>query len=179
LEIPGEDGQIMKTSGWGFGVASMTAVLIVAGSALAGQPAHPIPFPHGYRSWQHVKSIVVGPEHKSFPTRGGIHHYYANDKAIEGYRSGRFPNGSVIVDEGVFTKDGEGQTKGILLEGDRRFLDVMVKDDRLYNETGGWGFDHFEGQERTGVLTVNERSKCYECHAKRKERDHVFTSIRP
>lgn len=169
----------MKTSGYGFVVASLTAVLIVTGAALAGQPADPVPFPQGYRSWQHVKSIVIGPEHKSFPARGGIHHYYANDKAIEGYRSGKFPNGSVIVDEGVSTKDGEGQARGILLEADRRFLDVMVKNDRLYKETGGWGFDHFDGQERTGTLAVTERSKCYECHATRKERDHVFSSIRP
>jgi hypothetical protein len=168
----------MKTSGCIFGVGSLTAVLIVAGAALAGQPAPAVPFPHGYRAWQHVKSIVVGPEHKSFPTRGGINHYYANHQAIEGYGTGRFPNGSVIVVEGVFTKDGEGQAKGIVLEGDRRFLDVMVKNDRLYQETGGWGFDHFEGQERTG-LAISDRSKCYECHAKSKGRDHVFTSIRP
>jgi hypothetical protein len=169
----------MKTLDCRFSVASLIAVLVFAGAALAGQAAHPVSFPDGFRSWQHVKSLVVGPEHKSFPNRGGIHHYYANDKAVEGYRSGKFPNGAVIVIEAVFTKDGEGQAKGMVLEGDRRFLDVMEKNDRLYTDTGGWGFDHFDGQGRTGALAVGERSKCYECHAQSKERDHVFSAIRP
>ena len=28
---------------------------------------------------------------------GGIHHIYANDKAIEGYRNELFPDGAVII----------------------------------------------------------------------------------
>jgi hypothetical protein len=136
-----------------------------------------IPYPENFRSWQHVKTIVIGPEHKSFPARGGIHHYYANEKAKEGYRTGKFPNGSVIVDEAVFTKDGEGEAKGILLEGDRRALDVMVKNDRIYKATGGWGFEHFERDDKTGVLPPSDRAKCYACHGTQK-RDQVFSSIR-
>jgi hypothetical protein len=144
-----------------------------------GTPATPaVPFPHDYRAWQHVKSIVIGPEHKSFELRGGIHHYYANKKAVEGYRTGRFPNGSVIVDEAVWTQDATGQGKGIVLEGRSRFLDVMVKNDRLYKDTGGWGFEHFEGEKPTGVLDVDRRTRCYECHAKRQDRDHVYSAIR-
>src|SRR5579862_3317463 len=65
-----------------------------------------VPFPEGFRSWQLVMSDVVGPEHQSFAARGGIHHFYANAKALDGYRTGKFSNGSILVDEGVFTKDG-------------------------------------------------------------------------
>jgi hypothetical protein len=150
-----------------------------ATSAQATPPS--VQFPHDYRSWQHVKSIVIGPGHKSFAKRGGIHHYYANKEAVEGYRTGRFANGSIIVDEAVFTKDGTGQATGIVLEGESRFLDVMVKDDRLYSDTGGWGFEHFEGPEgqpATAQLDAKGRTECYECHAKRKDRDHVFSAIR-
>ncbi|HMJ60300.1 MAG TPA: cytochrome P460 family protein [Bryobacteraceae bacterium] len=135
-----------------------------------------VPYPAGFRSWQHVKSIVVGPEHKSFPIRGGIHHYYANDKAMEGYRTGKFPNGSVIVDEAVFTKDGEGPAKGITLEGDRRALDVMAKNDQLYSDTGGWGFEHFDRNNETGLLPASARATCHSCHSKQK--DCVFSAVR-
>jgi len=135
-----------------------------------------VPYPAGFRSWQHVKSIVVGPEHKSFAIRGGIHHYYANDKAMEGYRTGKFPNGSVIVDEAVFTKEGEGPAKGILLEGDRRALDVMVKNDPLYTETGGWGFEHFDRDNETGLLSASARATCHSCHSRQK--DCVFSAVR-
>lgn len=137
-----------------------------------------VPYPQDFRSWQHVKSIAIGPEHTSYALRGGIHHYYANDLAMEGYRSGTFPNGSVIVDEAVFTKAGEDQAKGITLEGERRALDVMIKNDRLYAGTGGWGFDHFDRDNRNGMLDASGRAKCAECHAKA-QRDHVFSSVRP
>jgi hypothetical protein len=55
-----------------------------------------------------VKALAVGPDHESFSKRGGIHHYYAKDKAVAGYRTGIFPKGSILVDEAVFTKEVEG-----------------------------------------------------------------------
>ena len=170
---------MMKQSGYAMSCAALLAALVLAGAVTSGQSAPPVPFPQGYRSWQHVKSIVVGPEHKSFSRRGGIHHYYANAKATEGYKTGVFPNGSIIVDEGVTTKNGDGDATGILLEGARQALDVMVKDDQLYKDTGGWGFEHFEGDDPTGQLGVEQRNQCFQCHSKRKDRDLVFSVIRP
>ena len=128
--------------------------------------------------WQHVKSIIIGPDHSTFANRGGIYHYYANGKGMEGYRTGKFPDGSVIVDEGVFTKDGEGPAKGVVLEGKRRSVDVMVKNDQLYKETGGWGFESFARDDRTGKLQANGRAQCHSCHSKAKERDYVFSTVR-
>jgi hypothetical protein len=169
----------MKQKRYAASCAALLAVLVLAGVVTSGQATPPVPFPQGYRSWQHVKSIVIGPEHKSFSRRGGIHHYYANDKGTQGYRTGTFPNGSIIVDEAVTAKNGEGDATGILLEGARRFLDVMVKDDGLYKDTGGWGFEHFEGDEPAGQLNVEQRNQCFQCHSKRKDRDLVFSVIRP
>jgi Cytochrome P460 len=156
------------------GVAALLTTIVVI---RASDPPE-VPYPSGFRSWQHVKSIIIGPEHRSFANRGGIHHYYANEQAMTGYRTGTFANGSIIVDEGVFTKDGEDQAKGILLEAGRRSLDVMVKNDRLYKDTGGWGFQHFDRETTTGTLNAEARGKCEECHANAK-RDHVFSSVRP
>ena len=154
-------------------------ILLLAGALVVGIAMQAeVPYPSGFRAWQHVKSIVVGPEHPSYAIRGGIHHYYANDKAIEGYRTGRFPNGSVIVDEGLFTKDGEGQAKGIVLEGERRSVEVMVKNDQLYQDTGGWGFEAFNRDEWTGKLKADGRAQCLSCHSKAKERDYIFSAVR-
>ena len=125
-----------------------------------------------------VKSMVVGQAHASFPNRGGLHHYYANDKAVAGYRTGTFPDGAILVDESVFTKEGEGRATGLLLEGERRFLDVMVKDAQRYKSTGGWGYEHFDRDEQAGRLTDAERGTCATCHAKAPA-DHVFSRIRP
>ena len=160
-------------------IVTLAVAAAVATAVVCAQENKPpaVPFPRDFRSWHHVKSIVIGPEHRSFAIRGGIHHYYANDQAIEGYRTGTFPNGSMIVDEAVFTKDGEGQAKGITLEGDRRGLDVMVKNDRLFKASGGWGFDHFDRDNTTGMLPAADRTTCFECHAKA-PRDHVYSSVR-
>ena len=62
--------------------------------------------------------------------------------------------------EAVFTKDGDGRAKGILLEADRRFPDVIVKDGGRFETTGGWGYEHFDGDDRTGRLSENDRAAC-------------------
>jgi hypothetical protein len=148
-------------------------------AALASDNEQAVPYPEGFRAWQHVKSDVVGPAHRSFAVRGGIHHFYANSLAVGGFRTGKFPNGAVLVDEGLFTKEGDGPAAGILLEGERRGVDVMVKDDGLYKETGGWGFEHFDGNSRAGRLATSEKAACFACHSRQKDRDSVFSSIRP
>lgn len=155
--------------------------VLMAGSGIvlavmAAGSSHEVPFPQGYRSWQHVKSVVAGPGSKSFAAEGGkIFQFYANPAAIEGYRTGKFPNGAIIVRETLRAIAGEGQTAGMFAEGERTALDVMTKDDRLYGDTGGWGFETFDkNSNRAGEKA---RAQCYACHAKQKDRDFVFSSM--
>jgi len=155
-----------------------TAAVLVGSAIHAAQPQPSVAYPEGFRTWQHVKTTAVGAAHASFPNRGGFHHFYANALALEGYRTGTFPNGSVIVDENVLARDGEGRQQGILLEGDRRGIDVMVKDDRVFKDTGGWGFEQFKGTGTAGTLSSAGRTKCFECHGKMTGRDSVFSTLR-
>jgi hypothetical protein len=135
----------------------------------------PIPFPTEYREWAHVKSVLVGPQAPSFPTEGGIHHIYANPKAVEGYRSGTFPDGSVVV----YNLLEVTATNGLTVEGPQRRLDMMVKDSQKYRETGGWGFARFMGENRTDdTLTADAQRSCFACHQKRKDHDSVFSEFR-
>jgi hypothetical protein len=154
------------------------ALGLLATAMLSAQTVSPVPYPDGFRSWTHVKSLIVGPDHKSFGERGGIHHYYANDRATAGYRAGTFPDGSIIVDEAVFTRDGDGGAKGLTFEGGRRFLDVMVKDSTRYGSTGGWGYEHFDRDDRAPTLSGEGQATCAACHSKSKT-DHVYSQIRP
>jgi hypothetical protein len=156
------------------------SAVAVAWGALVGTRAETnlqVPFPDGYRSWQHVKSVVTGPEHKSFAADGGkIFHFYANPAAVEGYRSGKFANGSVIVRETLRSVAGEGEAKGTITEGERSGLDVMVKNDSLYTATGGWGFETFDAKSVASAGKVG--AQCYGCHSKQKDRDMVFSTLR-
>src|SRR4051794_38794085 len=89
-------------------------------------------FPTEFRKWAHVKSVLVGPQSAAFATEGGIHHIYANDKALEGYDTGKFPDGSVIVYDLLETKEVAGNT----IEGPTRRVDAMVKQSERSRTTG-------------------------------------------
>lgn len=132
-----------------------TAALLAATLVLWAQDEPDVSYPQGHRSWQHVKSKVIGPGHKLYEKRGGFHHFYANDEAVEGYRTGKFPNGSVAVDEAVLMKEGEGDAKGITLEGERRALDVMVKKRPALQGDWRMGLRAFCRGNRTGVLPLS------------------------
>ena len=135
-------------------VKAFAVALLATAVTLFAQDKQPLPYPDGFRTWTHIKSLVVGPDHESYAKRGGIHHYYANDKAVAGYHTGNFP------------------------DGERRFLDVMVKDGGRYGSTGGWGYEHFDRNDCTGRLSGNEQATCSACHVKAPT-DHVFSRIRP
>ena len=150
------------------------ALLVAVGVAFAGDAGAPVPFPAEYRKWAVVRSLVLGPEHKSFATNGGFHHYYANEKAVEGFRTGHFPDGSVVVDERLDVH----QEAGATFEGARKSVAVMAKEATRYPSTGGWGFDRFAGEDRTEGASGSVREACFSCHSKRKERDFVFSEFR-
>lgn len=71
--------------------------LLTSASQLRGERNDAVAYPLDYRSWTHVKSALIGPQSPFYERYGGIHHIYANEKAMTGYRSGEFQDGSVIV----------------------------------------------------------------------------------
>ena len=142
-------------------------------SALAVDPR--VPYPQGYRDWHHVKSMVIEEGHPLFGAFGGIHHLYANDKALKGYRGKTFPDGSVIIfDLLEATRDG-----GAVTEGARTVVGVMHKDSKKFKVTGGWGFEGFGGGDPTKrVVGGNAASACFACHQPQKAQDYTFSRLR-
>lgn len=140
--------------------------------AAHAQESSAVPYPSEYRTWVMVKSYVITTESKLFRERGGFHHYYANDKALEGYRTGKFPDGSVIVDEGV-SADDDG---GVTVEAKLRSVEVMHKAPR-FQTTDGWGYERFEGDSTAGTGGKTQAA-CFACHTGAKQRDYVFSTSR-
>lgn len=132
-----------------------------------------VPYPEGYRDWTHVKTYIVGPKSVAFKFIGGFNHVYANEKAMVGYRTGRFPNGSVIVSDVLQAKEDSVDVR----EGPRHHIDVMVRDSIKYGDVGGWRFEEFQGDSQTiRLLTPQTRVICSNCHTKQK--DMVFSAYR-
>jgi hypothetical protein len=145
---------------------AIVAVLAVGGAAAQG--SREAAYPEGYRRWVHIKSGWIGEGSPAFPHFGGMHHIYANAKALAGYRAGTFPRGSVLVFDVLATKAGPSS----LETAERRILDVMEK-------TGdGWRFTEFNGDSHTerSVTTAAGEKACGACHAKAAT-DHVFSKL--
>src|SRR5690606_36795808 len=106
---------------------------------------------------------------------GGIHHLYANSKALEGYKKGKFPDGSIIV----FDLLEALSENNAITEGKRKVVGVMQKDSKKFTNTGGWGFEGFaNGDPKNRVVKDNAVKACFECHSAQKDKDYVFSSYR-
>jgi hypothetical protein len=147
-------------------------LVIVFGYSVNSPPDYDVPYPDGFRKWTHVKTGVVGPQNPFFQTAGGFHHIYANAKAMEGYETGKFPEGSIFAFDVIEAIEKNSNT----LEGKRRHVDVMIKDSIKFKETGGWGFEEYKDDGKTKVLTLQVRTGCFNCHAK--QNDMIFSEWR-
>ena len=153
------------------------ALVLVAGLAMAYAQAPKkvaITYPAGYRKWTHVKSMVIfSKDHKLFDRFAGLHNVYVNEIGWTSLRQGRaYPDGSMFAFElfDVRTYQGAIETT------QRKFLAVMRKSSKLYPETGGWGYEVFQGYQSTGSL--KDAKECFDCHSSQKPRDYVFSDYK-
>jgi hypothetical protein len=154
---------------------SLSIILGIIGFTLSAafSIAHPqwnkeVPYPEGFRQWTHVKTTAIGKQiHNQ-----GFNHIYANDKAMEGYESGKFPEGSVLIFDVIEASIEDSITK----EVKRKHVDVMVKDSTRFANTGGWGYEEFKGDSREAVLTTQIKTQCFNCHSR--QPDYVFSEFR-
>jgi hypothetical protein len=116
----------------------LTSIALVL-PAIAADPQ--VPYPAGYSNWHHVKSMVIDKGHPLYEAFGGIHHLYANPKAVAGYKSGKFPDGAIIVFDLLEAKSADNAVS----EGARKVVGVMHKDAKKFTATGGWGFEGVAG----------------------------------
>jgi hypothetical protein len=134
-----------------------------------------VTFPEGWRTWKHVKSMIVQPGHPLAGLVEGTHHIYANARALSGYRKRPFPDGSVIVFDLLTTQQGDRA----ITEGPRKAVIVMRKDSKRFASTGGWGYEVFaEGDRRRPQIGAKAGETCHTCHVSQRARDYVFSDIR-
>lgn len=132
-------------------------------------------YPLGYRTWQHVKSMIIQPEHPLSDPFGGIHHVYANAKAMSGLETNQYADGAVFV----FDLLGYDDSNAVIVETERKRIDVMQYDSERFSETDGWGYDTFVGDSSTERLQQDVKVACFTCHVGAKETNYVFSKYRP
>ena len=154
-------------------ISIFLAALLFASMVLA--ESTPVPYPKGYRSWHHVKSMVINPGHGLYDAFGGIHHLYANASAMKGYRTGKWPDGAVIVFDLLEAKSADNTVP----EGSRKVVGVMHRDAKKYAATGGWGYEGFKGDSASErAVGNNAATACHQCHIAQKDAGFVFSKLR-
>jgi hypothetical protein len=131
--------------------------------------------PVGYRKW-----VFIGAPLTPNGLNGGkagfpeYHHVYVQEKNLEAYQhDGVFPEGTIIVKELVLLKkadypDGSSDSASGRGFGAGVFngMDVMVKDNRRFAKTNGWGFFNFGHHALPYEATSKEalEAECVSCH---------------
>jgi len=159
----------------------IVALLLVVSFAIgglflpSGATNNKVDYPEGYRAWTHVKSMVLQKGHPLYESFGGIHHVYANDKALQAMKAGKsYPDGAVLVFDLLEAKS----ENNAIVEGARKVVGVMQKDSKKFTATGGWGYEGFKGDTRERVVK-NAQTDCHACHSSQKDNDYVFSTYRP
>lgn len=156
-------------------VLLLGCIALISTSNTSLQTAEDIAYPEGFRTWTHVKTGLIQAGNPGFEHWGGFHHIYANAKAVKGYKTGKFLDGSVIV----FDVIEASPNSTMMAEGKRKLVDVMVRNTKLYSATGGWGYEEFTGDSKTDrTIGSLATSACYNCHATQKTNDNVFSQLR-
>lgn len=155
------------------GTYAMFALAVLSLSFLCAQER--VEFPDSFRRWIHVGTGVIMPGAiPQMTSEEGMHHVFANQKAVEGYASGNFVDGSEVVYELRETK----QQNGVISEGDRKRVDVMIKDSAHYGSTGGWRFERFMGNEQVQGAIHDSGASCFQCHQKATAHGFVFSQLK-
>ena len=150
------------------------ALFLDVAVAAAEQGKYKVRYQRGYRQWAHMKSMVIEEGHPLYDSFGGIHHIYANKKALKALKSGTaYPKGSVFIFDHLQAVSGENA----ITEGERKVLGIMQKDPEKFAGTGGWGFEAFKGDTRERVVKDGGQS-CFQCHESQKGTEYVFTKHR-
>jgi Cytochrome P460 len=163
------------------GVLGVAGLLISLAAVSAQSSGDDVSFPHGFRDWFVVNSMIVTKDSPISSQIGGMHIIYVNATGLPTLKkSGPFPypDGTIFADDvhDFSVKDGS------YVEGDKKAVTVMVKDSKRYPTTGGWGFQVWAGGDPSKPLVPDAAhavKACFACHTPQKSQDYTFSSYIP
>lgn len=139
--------------------------------------------------WAHLGTWVVtsqaprpGAAAEMTTPSAGIHNVYTQTSAMKEFkRTGRFPDGAVLVLEVRSLEWDDLPTGHVIRGGEAVEWFVMVKDQKQRFEGNpnwgdGWGWALFKSGDPGKNISVSYKSDCLDCHRVADETDLVFTN---
>ena len=128
-----------------------------------------IPFMPEYRTWKTVSTT----ERFDNNTFRAILANPIAEKAIHDGKNNPYPDGSILA---KLVWHQKALSNGIIVPGEFIHVEFMIRDEKKFSETKGWGWARWKGKALTPygatALFVNE---CVNCHKPMKKSDYVFT----
>jgi hypothetical protein len=139
--------------------------------------------PTGYRKWTYIGTPVTPNDmnegNAPFPE---FHSVYMNPAAFDHYeKTGKFPDGTVLVKELVSVGDKEATSGKGYFMGEFIGLEVSVKDRARFNDDpGNWAYFSFGHKyPLKEKAKAQPASSCNDCHDGNADDDWVFTQYYP
>ena len=139
--------------------------------------------PEGYREWIYVGTPLTPNElnggEAPFPE---FHSVYINPKGWDAYkRTGKFPDGTVLIKELVSIGSKEASSGQGYFMGEFIGLEAAVKDSKRFaKESGYWAYFSFGHSYPLAKATRAQKTEnCATCHQSRAADDFVFTQYYP
>jgi len=141
-----------------------------------------ISLPKDFRTWAFLGSWHIAPKKGISDIAGaaGFHNVYTQPGTIEAYRkTGKFPDGAVLVKELLNTESGKMTTGEVNWAAETEGWFVMVKDTKgrfpdnpLWGD--GWGWVLFKADNPNKTVTTGYKRDCLGCHIPARGTDWVF-----
>jgi len=156
--------------------AFATAAFVVAGLSVTAIAETKISLPRNYRHWFHINSTIVDKTSPMFATVGGFHSSYVSPGSVAMLRNNQpLPDGTILVDDVHEVT----VTDGTSAEGARKGVGVMVRNEKKYADTGGWGFQAFIAGDPKKPFVTDPAKQCFACHQGAKDHQYVFSTYIP
>ena len=175
---------------YSFVLVAICAIPVVLGyrAAVGQSPAAFSPYvaangtislPPDFREWVHLGTWSIAGDDEEGGA-DGFHNVYTQPETIVSYRrTGKFPDGAVLVKELFETETGDMTTGRVSWAKRVSGWFVMIKDRQgrfkgnpLWGD--GWGWALFDADDPATTVTEDYKSDCIPCHVPAEKDDWVY-----
>jgi len=136
-------------------------------------------------TWSVTSRAAVGPDVAKASPGVGLHEVYTQPESLKAYKkSGKWPDGAVLVMEVRAIQWDDLSTGHVMYAGEATEWFVMVKDSkgRFKNNPNwgdGWGWAVFKAADPKKNLSKGYKNDCMSCHEPNKDTDWVHVGGYP
>ncbi len=139
-----------------------------------------ISIPKDFRNWQFLGSWGVATDEDNKVGSKGFHNVFTQPETLSAFRkTGKFPDGAVLVKELLKAKTESMTTGEISYATETEGWFIMIKDaegrfkdNKLWGD--GWGWALFKSDNPGKTVTEDYKTDCLTCHVPARKDDWVY-----